>query len=144
MNYWIFQAVPERYNLVAKMNSLDNEQWFVTRYYGEIKKDDVVFFWQAGKSAGLYGWGYVESLQPYLLPDGDYRVQVSYKKRFTLSSQLTGDGQAPIPKNMIKQVNELQELQILQAPQGTNFRVKPEEAQALKTLITASGFVAPP
>ncbi len=143
MNYWIFQAVPERYNLVEKMNSLQNEQWFVTRYYNEIKKGDVVFFWQAGKVAGLYGWGYVESPQPSLLPDGDYRVQVSYHIRFSMSSQLAGNGQAPIPKEMIKQGNELKELQILQAPQGTNFRVKPEEAKALKTLIKTLGFIAP-
>ncbi len=144
MNYWIFQAVPERYNLVEKMNSLQNEQWFVTRYYDEIKAGDVVFFWQAGKVAGLYGWGYVESPQPYPMPDGDHRVQVSYHVRFTLPSQLADNGQAPIPKEKVKQVDELKELQILQAPQGTNFRVKPAEAHALKILIKASGFVAPP
>lgn len=142
MSYWIFQAVPERYNLVQMM-SLSGDRWFVTRYHDEIKIGDIVFFWQAGGGAGLYGWGNVTSPQPYLVTNGDdkgdYKVDVSYNVRFP-----TNKGQVPIPKAMIKQENELKELSILRAPQGTNFRVEPGEAKALKALIQTLGFIAPP
>ena len=143
MNFWIFQAVPERYDLVEKMKSLQSEQWFVTRYYDEIKAGDTVYFWLAGNAAGLYGWGQILSPAPYLVPDGDYRVHVSYQVRFKVPPERSGKGQAPIPKEMVKQDSELSQLLVLQAPQGTNFRVKPEEADALNRLIKAAGFPEP-
>jgi hypothetical protein len=143
MNFWIFQAVPERYDLVEKMKSLQSEQWFVTRYYDEIKAGDIVHFWLAGKAAGLYGWGQILSPAPYLIPDGDYRVQVSYQVRFMMSPDRSDKAQAPIPKEMVRQDSELSQLQILLAPQGTNFRVKPTEADALNRLIKSAGFTEP-
>jgi len=143
MNFWIFQAVPERYDLVEKMKSLQSEQWFVTRYYDEIKAGDIVYFWLAGKVAGLYGWGQILSTAPYLMPDGDYRVQVSYQVRFMTASGKQDKAEAPIPKELVKQNSELSLLQIIQAPQGTNFRVKPKEAEALNKLIKSAGFTEP-
>lgn len=143
MNFWIFQAVPERYDLVEKMKSLQSEQWFVTRYYDEIKAGDIVYFWLAGKVAGLYGWGQILSTAPYLMPDGDYRVQVSYQVRFMTESGKQDKAEAPIPKELVKQNSELSLLQIIQAPQGTNFRVKPKEAEALNKLIKSAGFTEP-
>jgi len=134
MSYWIFQAVPERYNLVEKLRERSDENWFVTRYFDDIKAGDNVYFWQAGKAAGLYGWGIVLSPQPYATESGDYRAKVSYQARFD----------PPILKQDIAQDSQLQMLQILRTPQGTNFRVKEAEAIAINQLIRGAGFDSPP
>ncbi len=141
MNYWIFQAVPKHYNIPQHMREQDREDWFVTRYVSEIKAGDVIYFWQAGKAAGIYGWGYVLSPEPYLAPDGDYRVQVSYEASFGEPGE---GGLAPIPKEQLMQLELLQKLPVIQAPQGTNFRVDAEQAFALNQLIRQAGFTPPP
>lgn len=134
MNYWIFQAVPQRYQLPQKMKTMGSDRWFVTRYRDEIKANDVVYFWLSGKSAGVYGWGYVISPEPSLALDGDYRTEVSYNTRFA----------TPISKAPIVQQDGLKELHVIRVPQGTNFRVKPQEAVILNSLIRQAGYNAPP
>lgn len=134
MRYWIFQAVPKRYRLAEKMSQLPSERWVVTRYMGEISAGDVVYFWQAGKQAGLHGWGYVRSPEPYPVPGGDHRVEVSYDIQF----------QPPIPKRLIQEEAGLDDLQVVRAPQGTNFRVKNSEALILNRLIQRHQFQSPP
>jgi len=139
MNIWIFQSVPKEYDVGSKMKELDAENWRVTRYFRPVKKNDrsikrgdVVYFWEAGKSGGIYGWGYIQSDEPYLTDDGNYRARVSYEESF----------ENPIPRTVILD-SALEKLQILRAPQGTNFKVELEEAVEINRLIIEAGYIAP-
>jgi len=132
MRYWIFQAVPEQYPLADAMKNLPAERWFVTRYGAHMAPGDVVYFWQAGRKAALHGWG---RLQSNVACEGDDdRIQVSYDVQFD----------PPVPKTAIQDARGLEELQLLRAPQGTNFKVSTAEAKRLNTLIRQKGFQAPP
>ena len=67
MNYWIFQAIPERYDLrehFPKDDASDKEAtWYATRYRSQMEPGDLVFFWLGGDEQirGIYGWGHLTS-----------------------------------------------------------------------------------
>ncbi len=130
--YWIFQGMPERYDLAKKLIPQESESWPLTRYYGQVKQGDIVYFWRGGRQAGLYGWGKV-SAPPYQetvedAKDTEWQVNVTYQKRFS----------KPIPKNDLLASNQsvkLAGLLILRAPQGTSFKVTTHEAINLNQLI---------
>lgn len=65
MNYWIFQAKPERFDL-RKPGTIEagkSDDWDATRYRSEMMPGDKVFFWLAGNEdhRGIYGWGELTS-----------------------------------------------------------------------------------
>ena len=59
MNAFIFQSVPDRYDLRREFRVGKSDTWYATRYRNEMKAGDIVFFWMRGEedSRGLYGWG---------------------------------------------------------------------------------------
>jgi len=129
--FWIFQGMPERYDLAEKLIVGESESWTLTRYYEEVKPGDVVYFWRGGRQSGLYGWGVVTD-QPYQeqlkISKSAWRVNVTYQSRF----------KNPIGKDDItgsSQADKLAGLLIFRAPQGTNFKVTTKEAISLNQLI---------
>lgn len=130
MNYWIFQARPERYDL-SKASSLrpgSRDSWLATRYRTEMRPDDIVYFWQAGEVdvRGIYGWGRIVS-EPYQQGD-TYNVDVQY------------EGKLPehIGIKTIEKQKALNELLILRLAIGTNFLMDRNEGQAIAQLIPAN------
>jgi len=127
MNYWIFQAVPERYDLRDELVEGRKVTWYATRYRSRMSPGDIVFFWLGGPEdiRGIYGWGRLTS-SPYAKPEWrSYGVDVEYKKRLKL----------PVSIREIKSAPDLQDLLILRAPQATNFLLSPQEARAIADLI---------
>lgn len=134
MKYWIFQAVPERYNLLKALQNQKSEHWLVTRYWSQMSKGDIVYFWEAGKNAALHGWGNLLSSDTIIDSSGDNRIVVSYQVQL----------KPPIPKSQLQSINALKEMQLFRAPQGTNFKVLDDEAKVLNSLIRKAGCKAPP
>jgi predicted RNA-binding protein with PUA-like domain len=134
MRYWLFQAVPERYKLAYGIRNQTEENWLVTRYARQIQKGDIVYFWQAGKLAGILGWGTILSEDASADENGDDRMRVSYDQYLKNS----------IPKESLKKHPALRSLHVLRSPQGTNFAVTPEEALELNRLIAKQGVPVPP
>ena len=127
MNYWIFQAVPERYNLPKKLIEGDKTTWYATRYRSRMSPGDIVFFWLGGAEVtrGIYGWGKLMSY-PYEKPEwGTHGVDVQYEKRL----------KSHIPVGTIKSIPGLQDLLLFRAPQATNFILTSQEASAIASLI---------
>jgi len=127
MNYWIFQAVPERYDLRERLVAGEKVTWYATRYRSYMSAGDIVFFWLAGSDSirGIYGWGKLTS-SPYMKSEWEsYGVDVQYEKRLP----------SHIPVNTIQAIPELENLLILRAPQATNFLLSIEEARAIVDLI---------
>jgi predicted RNA-binding protein with PUA-like domain len=127
MNYWIFQAVPERYDLRERLVEGEEVTWYATRYRSYMSAGDLVFFWLGGPESirGIYGWGRLIS-SPYMKPELEtYGVDVQYEKR--LGSH--------VAVRTVKSIPGLQDLLLLRAPQATNFRLSSQEARAIVNLI---------
>jgi predicted RNA-binding protein with PUA-like domain len=127
MNYWIFQAVSDRYDLRDELVEGRKVTWYATRYRGQMLPGDIVFYWLGGPQGirGIYGWGRLTSA-PYAKPEWDsYGVDVKYEKRLKFHISL----------EQIKGAPDLQDLLILRAPQATNFLLSLREARAIANLI---------
>lgn len=130
LSVWIFQAIPERYDLRSEELFMEgnHETWYATRYREWMTTGDIVFFWLGGvgiiQERGIYGWGKLTS-DPYLREGWkDFGVDLIYRRRFP----------TPLAEPTIKQNPVLSEMLILKVRTGTNFLLSAEEAQALLTL----------
>ena len=102
--------------------------WNANQYRAEMKPGDFVFFWLAGDRSyrGIYGWGKLTS-EPYLWEEDDKKYYVDYicEKRI--------DPYLPIQK--IESKPELQNIQILNMPIGSNFLLNEKEGKAIFDMI---------
>lgn len=136
MNVFVFQSVPERYDLRKVIEPGVKDTWYATRYRNKMNIGDLVFFWMAGDEhfRGLYGWGEVIS-SPYIKDDWDrHGIDVIYKKKFA----------KPIKARLLKEDAELSKMLIFRAPQATNFLLSDEEAKRLMRFLKKHGEKIPP
>lgn len=136
MNTFIFQSVPERYDLRTELRAGNSDTWYATRYRNDMNAGDVVFFWMGGEqdSRGLYGWGNLTS-GAYLKSGWDsHGVDVRCKVRFT----------KPILAIDLKREPILRDLLILRAPQASNFLLTEQQASELQELVRRMDEQAPP
>lgn len=136
MNTFIFQAVPDRYDLRLELHPGKPDTWYATRYRNDMKAGDVVFFWLGGDqgSRGLYGWGTLTS-GAYMKSEWDsHGVDVHYNVRFT----------KPILATDLKKEPSLKDLLIFRAPQATNFLLTEQQASALRAFVRRNDEEAPP
>jgi len=127
MNYWIFQSVPERYDLREEANLHDGLEgwWHATRYRTRMSPGDLVYFWMGGSESirGIYGWGRISSA-PYEKGSG-FRVEVRVAKRLPNH----------IPIELIRSNPELGNLMILHMAIGSNFLINQPEAEAIRKML---------
>jgi hypothetical protein len=141
MNVWLFQAVPEQYDLTRqvplKMGTSKLEAWIATRYRNEMHSGDTVLFWQAGRLAGIYATGKLSNERhqvPYLSGGGDWHVDVNY-------TQILRN---PIFKEELSKLPLLRNLSILNPPvRGTNFKVEQSDWKILQKLLTKEKAAEP-
>ena len=123
MSVWIFQAVPQYYNLEEKLVGLRGDFWAANQHRKEMAEGDKVIFWQAGKKRGIYGIGRLTSAPYYNWKSKKWRVDLEYIESF----------QPPILEATCRDHPVLKRLRILEPPhQGTNFCATNEEWNALK------------
>ena len=129
---FIFQSVPERYDLRTRMQAGDIVSWVASRHRKAMTQGDTVYFWLAGEARhrGLYGWGRIAAAGPHLDDQGTYRIKVKYEKSFQ-------DCKPPahIPAAAIRADPVLENLLILRMATGTNFLLTAAEDAALHSLI---------
>jgi 5-methylcytosine-specific restriction protein B len=110
--------------------------WTVTSYREEMRPGDRVVLWQGGPNAGVYAVGelvgepFERELPPWRPPKNDgseTEWAISFRYERILCS--------PITKETLLENPELRGLQVLRAPQGTNFRVTEREWEALDALL---------
>ncbi|WP_290477040.1 MULTISPECIES: EVE domain-containing protein [unclassified Leeuwenhoekiella] len=135
MNTFIFQSMPERFDLREKLIVNEKDTWYATRYRNKMQPGDLVFFWMGGdkRFRGIYGWGNITS-KPYIKNNWDtYGVDVEYQVKF----------EKPITSSKIISEPSLSELLIFRAPQATNFIVNDFELKKLLKLINKAGEESP-
>lgn len=138
---WIFQANPKKYRIEESLKTEPAEYWSVTRYVQEIHDGDRVLIWISGVKAGICAIGTVVG-EPVLQTDSPIgidhwrdraegtkikpRVLVRYDSVFL---------DCPLATALLGLDPALSELSILISAQGTNFKVKDEEWQAIKPML---------
>ena len=58
-NYWVFQAVPKKYDLPAALRSGEKINWSVNQHREDITRGDKVILWTTGGQSGCYALGTV-------------------------------------------------------------------------------------
>lgn len=137
---WIFQSDPTLFDVSEALKTLTEFTWPVRQHQERIHVGDTVYLWEARPEAGIVAiatvvteprrerddersLAFIKSSEKF---SGD-QVRVWLKVDRVLSNQLG--------RSTLLQHPQLRSLQIISAPQGTNFLVTAEQAEALKALI---------
>ena len=138
---WIFQAIPEDYNLPAALAKLPQLSWLVSRYAREIQPGDRVYLWASGKKAGIYAVARVVTptqVMPDLPAEAEFQLvdeTADEKDRPRVMVTIEHVLEVPVPRSDIKVHPDLGTLQIIKFAQGTNFRVSPREDEVLWQMV---------
>lgn len=143
-NYWIFQANPDRYNIVTSLEKENAEYWNLRQHWKDVRKGDNVFIWLSGGEAGIYARGTVLT-ETELRSDSTQgqhywskpeegrkprsRVLVRYDEKYL---------DRPLLRRFLVHDPELEGLSILTQPRGTNFRVTAYEWRQLESWLCES------
>ena len=152
MEHWIFQANPDRFNINKYIEDNTNIVWTVRQKHllKVIQPGDEVFMWRAaGKLKGVSGIvarGIITG-RPIVMPQ-----DAASNRLWAKGTDLTKDWRVPIflhekclgPKTVIKR-EWLQDdpilsgIRILKMKNETNYRIGPNEAARLSTLVRNTG-----
>lgn len=139
--HWLFQANPERYRIRQSLKLETDEWWNLNQHADKVKVGDSVAIWLSGSEAGIYAVGRViegPETRPDSIRGQGYwediaeglklkpRVRVRYDQVFS---------HRPLLKVFLEADPDLWDLQVIRAPRGTNFPIRPEEWQALQSWI---------
>jgi predicted RNA-binding protein with PUA-like domain len=136
MNYWIFKANPDLYDVEEHIR--DNNPptaWKVSRYGKEMKAGDVGFIWRTGLQRGVIA--IVELLSdPYYVEVDPIQPYWSEKTRVDLR---VTDHFPVLEAEFLKVIPGLGNLSTFHGFQAaTNFRVTPAEGEIICKLIANS------
>jgi predicted HNH restriction endonuclease len=147
---WIFQGNPKRFDVLGYLEDAGvggRITWTVSRYRDEYAVGDTVYVWLAGEKSGVVARAIVEGIPSS--PEGQSAQRASV---FDIAGSLDND-RWTIPLKIEKLANEREkikrdwlrvdplcrDMQILKAPQGTNFRLSDVEASRLNRLWNKTG-----
>lgn len=142
---WIFQANPKLFNLAHELAMSGEDAidaWKVSKYVDAIKDGDTVLLWQAGKGAAIHAVAEVCGDVFEVTPEtADEFVEAGgYKAPLHIRRVL----ERPVTRVLLQQTAGLEELHILKAPFGTNFRVTALEMKIIQRLIDELNPPPPP
>jgi hypothetical protein len=123
---WLFQANPKHWDLEHKLQTVSpvtRTTGRSPRYREEMSPGDTVVLWQGGPNAGVYAVGelvgepFERELPPWRPPKND-----GSETEWAISFRYERILRSPITKERLLENRELRGLQVLRAPQGTNFK----------------------
>lgn len=130
--YWLFQSVPTQWSLEEFLSSAavgDETDYSLTRYREEVAVGDAVLLWQAGVQAGIYALGEIVR-EPFERDRPAFRGEgrpTEWATRVRIKHIL----QSALSKAEVVDSDDLGDLLVLRAPQGTNYRITIEEWRAV-------------
>lgn len=131
MKNWIFQGVPERYDVAdpEKVDVGKEETWLVSRYREEMTPGDKVYLWRAGDKSkrGIYAVGVIEETPEYHEGWG-WGVKVEYEKRL----------QSPISAEVLSHKSSMKDHLLFKMPIGTNFSLTEDQSIEIESEVTAN------
>ncbi|MEE9443351.1 MAG: hypothetical protein V3V99_11870 [candidate division Zixibacteria bacterium] len=128
---FIFQSVPEKYDLRKHLKVGDRVAWLASRERDKMNAGNIIYFWLAGspKHRGLYGWGQISDSHTFVDEQGVNRVKVECKKSFLAHPKRF------IPSKLIQNNPVLGNNLLFRYPPGTNFLLTESEDMELRELI---------
>lgn len=133
---WIFQANPKYYDIDAALANIGEMSWSVNQHKESISPGDEVFLWRSGPEAGIVATAEVLTAPSIMEQDSlQFAVQADKFSAPALRVQLRIRSVYPVPLSRDVLKASLPDLSILQAPQGTNFAVTPEQALAIREML---------
>ncbi len=124
---WIFQATPRSRDLGADLQGTESLSWSVSRHGRDLHVGDTVYYWQAGRDAGIYGVGRVESVS-LRGPDGRYAVRTAHAQALF----------APLTRAELRADLLTADLAVLRQPRGTVFALTLAQTRALERRVGAA------
>ncbi|MFH2067676.1 MAG: EVE domain-containing protein [Pseudomonadota bacterium] len=127
-SYWMFQANPKYYDIDQALQDRVDFKWMVKRYKDRIKVGDVAYIWKSGNGGGIVAVTKVISeLKLYDDVEQEDVPRVPLKTLKVLEK--------PILRADLKEHSILSNLLIIKSPQGTNYPVTEEEAEAIEKIM---------
>lgn len=127
---WLFQANPKRWSLtdfLAEHGPGAVVDFTASRYADLIQQGDTALMWQAGETSGLFAVARVAS--------DAYQGELEGQTGTTVDLRIEQVLASPISRTTFVEHPVLSGSQIIRAPQGTVFRVSPEEWTAVQHLM---------
>lgn len=145
---WIFQANPTVFDIDRAVSEESEMTWVVRQYAKEVRKGDRVYIWRSGPEAGVIAMATVTS-DPEVLPgvaDSPYALKPESLEKSELRVRLKiGDVlSSPINRADLLEDPVLKDLEVITFPNATNFRVSPEQDEALRDLAAEPSKLAVP
>ena len=132
---WIFQANPNRYDIVSAVQANRKDVWATNQHRTSIVAGDKVYFYHSGKNAGIYAVGRVVSL-PFDRGDssefGQWAVNVEYEQ--LLQPYISRED---IRDDVILNVEKRGEVKLFQRYQGTNWPLSDAASKRLDILVSS-------
>jgi hypothetical protein len=138
--WWIFQANPKIYNLDSAVHDLSELTWTVKHEATRASVGDRVFFWRAGREAGVIALGTI--IEPATL-----RENLPTEEQYLLNAERLGGAQSRVLVRVDRRLDEpllrtaiaadprLKDLMILRFPNYGTFKVPPPHASAILEMI---------
>ena len=137
---WVFQANPRFFNLPGALQEISEFTWTTRQHRGDIKAGDKTYLWESGPAGGILATAMIET-DPAVIPNS------ANSRRFELQPDEFAGEEArvllairdvltsPISRAELLDNPILSGMQILKAPQGTNFPVTEREVAELERLV---------
>lgn len=134
--HWLFQFNPSIYKWFDRIKiTREPEQWLVSQHFKLIHKGDLVAIWSSGQNAGVYAFGQIitNPIQaPLNLKQETYFPNKEDIKKFERSHSIYVEYsklclEKPLLQRKCSENKILSGMQIFMNPQGTNFRLTPEQ-----------------
>jgi len=137
---WIFQSIPEQYDLEGAVEALKELTWLVNRYPDQIHVGNRVYLWETGPNAGIVAVGRVLT-EPATMEESD--DEASYRRkpeayegpRRRVRVAIDDLVQPRLTRARLRSDEVLSQLPNLRFAQGTNFPVTPEQDELLLRMI---------
>jgi hypothetical protein len=138
--HWIFQANPKYYDIDSAVRELSDQTWLVAQSRNEIHVGDRVYLWKSGPDAGIIAVASVVTEPAEIFAaEGENKYNRAPErfagKKLRVALHVEKVLSNPITRAQLKSHPTLSSLTILSFANATNFRVHPNQAEALDELI---------
>ncbi len=123
---WVFQYNPSRWDQLDAKAGEPNDWWAMKYHHDLVAVGDRVFFWRSNPGAAITAVGSVSS--PVYERESKFG-------RFAIDVRFEARVEPPLTRDEIRNVPELSGIAIFQGWQGTNFRLRHDQAQLLDRLL---------
>jgi hypothetical protein len=141
VSHWLFQANPRIYDLASHLPELpptSKTDWTVTRLRDQMRPHDHVILWQGGAMAGIYAVAMIAGSAFVREPGDGFLPSHENREEWAIPLEIIAHVDPPILKRALLAHPVLKDLSVMRTSQGTNFKVTPDQWEALEILLDSN------